>query len=469
MKRYKVILVFLCVSLSCLCTFSGLTQAESPPDLILDPGDPFDNDVPPLLTSSQNLTIEAVNPRYAHLRFDFLLRNDGPGEVARLDVYVAIPPNRDNQRISGLSFSAPYTLLTDRYGQAAAYFRFTNLSSGQQATVSWEGDVEIEAMNYGGEPGQVGGLDQIPSDLVSAYTTNESLYRLESSIIQNAAQVARNGATNPYWIARNIHDFVANRLTYNNDSHWDDAETVYLQQHGSCSEYTFLFIALCRANGLPARYVGGTRQRQDGTYVDTVFHRWAEVYLPPYGWVPIDVTHDDIEGGPPVYTYFGAVTDERFVTTVSGGSSEYLGWNYHVAYWYYYTGNRPDTTRERSFTWQPYSSELRTSPTSLIDLVLPNSTDAVIGSLDIISTNGSYDWSLDAINNNWLQLSKNSGTTPDTVQVLADTTDFSLGSHTGQITLQSSSLGKSVTVPVEVLVVDEIFETYLPFVMKPRQ
>ena len=125
--------------------------------------------------------------------------------------------------------------------------------------MSWEGLVAIEALDYGLDPGLVGGLDQIPADIITTYTTNEAMYRLESQTIQDAAQAAAEGATNPYWIARNVHDFVAERLECVNDHQWDDAETVYLQGHGSCSEYTFLFVALCRANGLPARYVGATR------------------------------------------------------------------------------------------------------------------------------------------------------------------------------------------------------------------
>jgi transglutaminase-like putative cysteine protease len=447
-----------------LSTSLGLARTGSPPDPILDPGDPLENDNAPPLVARQNFAIPAVNPRHAHLTFNFLFRNDGPGEVTRLEVYAAIPSNRDNQVISNLSFSAPYTLLSDGYGQPIAYFQFDTLSPDQQVTVSWDADVEIETMDYGVDPGQVAGLDQIPAEVINTYTTNKSMYRLESLTIQNAAQTAANGATNPYWIARNVHDFVANRLTYLNDHHWDDAETVYLQGHGSCSEYTYLFIALCRANGLPARYVGGTRQRQEGTYVDTVFHRWAEVYLPPYGWIPVDVTHDDTVGGP-VYTYFGALTDERFVTTVSGGDSEYLGWNYHYAYRYYYSGGRPNVTRERGFTWQSYPPQLRVSPSSLTKLVLFDATDAVIGGLDVISTNGAYGWSLSSATS-WLQLDKTSGTTPDTVQVTADATGLDLGSHNGEVVLEFQSLDGDVAVPVEVLVVEEILETFVPVVAK---
>jgi hypothetical protein len=310
----------------------------------------------------------------------------------------------------------------------------------------------------------VDGLDQIPSDIVSTYTTNESMYRLESQTIQDAAQMAIDGASTPYWMARNIHDFVAKRLTYLNNGQWDDAETVYLQQHGSCSEYTVLYIALCRANGLPARYAGGTRQRQEGVYIDTVFHRWAEVYLPPYGWIPVDVTHDDT-GGEPVHTFFGALTDDRFVTTVGGGNSEYLGWNYHYAYTYYWSGSRPNRTRERSFTWIPYPSELRISPSPLSGLALPDSTSSVIGNLDATSTNGSYGWLLDSATS-WLQLDKSSGTTPDTIQVMADTTGLDLGLHTGEVVLRSPSLDRETSVAVEVWVVEEIFMTYLPAIEK---
>ncbi|MCP4541531.1 MAG: transglutaminase domain-containing protein [Chloroflexi bacterium] len=463
MIQRRVLQVCLCIGLLWLSTVVGLTQTETPPDLVLEPGDPIDNDIPLPVASIQSFaSIESVNLRHARLTHDFLFTNSGPSDVTRLDIYIAIPPNRDNQSVSNLTFSAPYTLLTDRYGQSIAYFQFGTISSGQYITVSWEGDVEIKAMDYDIDSSRVAGLDQISPDIVSSYTTAESMYRLDSQIIQDAAQVAANGATNPYWIARNVHDFVAKRLTYLNDHRWDDAETVYLQQHGSCSEYTILFIALCRANGLPARYVGGTRHRQQGIYVDTVYHRWAEVYLPPYGWVPVDVTHDDT-GGEPIYAYFGALTDERFVTTVSGGNSEYLGWNYHNSYRYYCDSSCPTTSRERSFTWTPYSPELRTIPSSLTGLALPNSADSVIGNFDVISTNGSYDWILDS-SPSWLHLNKNSGITPGTVQAMADTTGLGLGPHTGEVVLQFQSLDGNVSVPIEIQIVDEILKIYLPMV-----
>lgn len=382
-----------------------------------------------------------VNPRHYHVTLDTWVMNHGPGELIRVNVYHAVPPNRPYQHISNLSLSSPCTLITDRYGQEVSYCQVDNLSVGEQVTVSWELDVEIEAMNYGVDPGQVTGLDQIPPDIVDTYTRNEFNYHLESRIIQDAAQAAVDGATNPYWIARNIHDFVADHLYYSWDSGWQDAETVYLEGRGRCTEYTWLYIALCRANGLPARYIGGTLVGAGYTG-----HRRAEVYLPPYGWVPVDVTWDDSAGG---HGYFGAVSGTLFVTTMGGGGSELLEWTYINLYRFFPTTNT--LARSTDFRWTRYPSELRVSPPALTGSVPPGSTDAIVGDLDIISTNGSYDWSLGSADA-WLRLSKDSGSTPERIQVIADTTGFDLGTYTGQVTIQSNALGQSVTVPVEVLV-----------------
>lgn len=458
--------IFLLVTLG--IGVGGLSAATSvaheiPPQLEEEQadGDPLINDAPPSSAVSFPLaTTYASNITHSKLTYDFSFHNDGPGTVTQLTVYFAIPTARDNQSITGLTFSAPYTLLTDRYGQAVAQFQFANVGAGQEVAIAWQADVEIWAVDYALDPAVVLGLEHVPADILSAYTGNESMYRLDSPVIQAAAVTAAGGATNPYWIARNVHDFVANRLTYINDGDWDDAETAYTQQHGSCTEYTWLFIALCRANGIPARYVAGSHHRQAGDYVDTVFHRWAEIYLPPYGWVPVDVTWDD-SGDILRHTYFGAVSERCFVTTVSGGNSEYLGWNYNYNYWYLRSGE-VNITRERYFTWVPYPSELRIIPSTLSGMADPN-TQVGIGYLNLVSTNGAYDWALNS-GPLWLSL-LNQGMTPATITVTADATGLPIGVYTDVLDFRSASLDQNVGVPVR-LIVAELVRTYLPLVSR---
>jgi transglutaminase-like putative cysteine protease len=58
---------------------------------------------------------------------------------------------------------------------------------------------------------------------------------------------------------------------------------------GVCQDHAHLFIACCRAAGVPARYVSG--------YVDpghdepAASHAWADVWVRGKGWVSVDVTH----------------------------------------------------------------------------------------------------------------------------------------------------------------------------------
>lgn len=420
------------------------------PDLILDPGDPLYNDAPTQTLSLPSTISEVVNLRHARLTFEFVFVNEGPGTVTTLDIYAVIPPDEGHQRVTDLEFADDYELVADRYDEEMAHIVFEGLDPGESARVSWSADIEIRALDYGLSPEEAGGFEDIPADILEAYLTDEGKYRLDSATIQRAARVAAGGATDPYWTARNIHDFVIRRLSYSNDGQWDDAETVYLQRSGSCSEYTFLYIALCRANGVPARYAAGTRQRKAGIYVDTLFHRWAEIYLPPYGWVPVDVLHDDVSGGPR-YDYFGGISDERFVTTVNGGDSEYLGWNYHYGYAYDYDGTRPEVTRSRRFVWEPYPPELRATMGGITGSVPPGSGEVSLGQLGILTTNGSYTW-LVATVPTWLRLQADRDETPAVAELLVSRADLGSGLHRGEIVLVAPEIGSTVAVPVEVSV-----------------
>lgn len=64
------------------------------------------------------------------------------------------------------------------------------------------------------------------------------------------------------------------------------------QKKGDCSEYSDLFVALCRAKEIPARVITGYTVRFDRIPPK---HHWAEVYLQKYGWVPFDPSWGDVQ------------------------------------------------------------------------------------------------------------------------------------------------------------------------------
>lgn len=56
---------------------------------------------------------------------------------------------------------------------------------------------------------------------------------------------------------------------------------------GDCGVQAMLFITMCRAAGVPARWQSGWESKRDRWNM----HDWAEVYVPPWGWLPCDVSY----------------------------------------------------------------------------------------------------------------------------------------------------------------------------------
>jgi len=71
--------------------------------------------------------------------------------------------------------------------------------------------------------------------------------------------------------------------------------------HADCGQQTLLLMTLLRLNGIPARWQSGW-EFDDATF-DTM-HDWGWLYLAPYGWVPMDVTHGGLDSADPALAWF---------------------------------------------------------------------------------------------------------------------------------------------------------------------
>ncbi len=113
--------------------------------------------------------------------------------------------------------------------------------------------------------------------------------------------------TNPYRIARKLFAAVdeipwAGAREYSTISNIGDY--ALHAGHADCGQQTLLLITLLRLNGIPARWQSGM-VFSDGDY-DNI-HDWGQLYLAPYGWVPMDVTTGRLqlaEGDDPSLEWF---------------------------------------------------------------------------------------------------------------------------------------------------------------------
>ncbi|MBW2979506.1 hypothetical protein DRZ77_01190 [Candidatus Woesearchaeota archaeon] len=67
------------------------------------------------------------------------------------------------------------------------------------------------------------------------------------------------------------------------------ASWVLTYKQGTCDEFTALFVALCRALDIPAKYISGIAYSNIISSFE--MHAWASVYFPNYGWIPFDPTY----------------------------------------------------------------------------------------------------------------------------------------------------------------------------------
>jgi len=266
------------------------------------------------------------------VEFIHQVRNFGPDTVKTLDVYLAIPENQNNQELlEPVVFDPEVTeVLTDKWGQKVAHFRFTDLAPTQFATVRMTASAKLYQTRYFVFPDKVGALDDIPKEIREQYLVDDAKFALGNETIRKAVAEAVGDETSPYWIGRKIFTYLIEHLEYELAGGWNIAPAILERGNGSCSEYSFVYIAMCRAAGLPARYAGSIVVRGDDASYDDVFHRWVEIYLPGYGWLPVDPSRGDTKWPSGQANSFGYLDNRVLITTVGGGGSEYLEWGYNA-------------------------------------------------------------------------------------------------------------------------------------------
>lgn len=296
--------------------------------------------------------------RRARVEYLWALNNYGPSAATDVTLNVALPVELPNQKLltePAFSRTASKTA-RDQWDQPCAVFELGSVPAGSKTALTYSVETEVAAIRFMLVPERTGSLADIPDDIRTKYTADGSRLLIGSPYIQETAKKIVGDEKNPYWIARKIYDFVIDSLHYEMTGGWDVPEVVLKRGSGSCSEYTYSFIALCRAAGLPARYQGSIVVRGDDASIDEAFHRWAQVYLPNYGWVPVDANRGDKESPADQARGFGGLSNRFLITTQGGGDSEYLNWGYNSFAAYKTTGYAKIEEDNLGF-WEPLDGD----------------------------------------------------------------------------------------------------------------
>ncbi len=297
-------------------------------------------------------------------RHDLVLRIEAtcggrPGGVIRdALIRAALPATDERQTITALRCDPePLSVLTDEFGNRFAEWRRSQLRGDEIWRIEISLTAEVRAIIHAPESRSLLSLDQVPEPIAAQYLGSGPKYSRSDPKIVAAARQLRHEATSPLDLAFRANEFVRTHLTYERDGRWDDAAIVLEQGHGSCSEYNFLFLALCREAGLPARWVGATACRSSQLpYEDEVFHRWSEVYLPGHGWFPVDVSRNDGEDGAPINQAFGRISDRLLITMKGDGSETHPLRHAYIAHWESKPSRGATLDIQDKWIWAPFKT-----------------------------------------------------------------------------------------------------------------
>jgi transglutaminase-like putative cysteine protease len=127
------------------------------------------------------------------------------------------------------------------------------------------------------------------------FLTSSKFVSLEAAVWREAIDALPNGVHDLWLDSVAIGSHIYRTCEYvprstNAKTHMIDALQA---RRGVCQDFAHIMLAMCRSQGIPARYVSGYFYNENSAPDENeASHAWVEVFLPGYGWKGFDPTHN---------------------------------------------------------------------------------------------------------------------------------------------------------------------------------
>jgi TPR repeat protein len=140
----------------------------------------------------------------------------------------------------------------------------------------------------------------IESQVYRQYTKEEPHAAFTEKISELSKSITGQ-EENPYLKGKKIYEWICSNIKYSYAAEYSTIRNMSSytldRRYGDCGQEALLFITLCRISGIPARWQSGFLTFPG----KQITHDWAEIYIEPYGWLPVD---------PYMGIYFTSVTED---------------------------------------------------------------------------------------------------------------------------------------------------------------
>lgn len=264
-------------------------------------------------------------PRARSFEFTYVARiPELPSEARNLRLWIPLPEADDHQEISDLEIDSPLPFERHRegeYGNEYLYLEVdgTDVPGPFEITLRFRATRREHrvALNRGN-----GAVAAAPAAgdvrMLARYLAPDRLVPTDGVIAALSEQATR-GKDTPIEKARAIYDYVVSTMKYDKSGEgWGRGDAIYAcnARQGNCTDFHALFIGMMRAAGIPARFEIGFSLPPDKTESEIPgYHCWAQFYVEPYGWIPVDASEAWKHPEKRDY-FFGAHDEDRVLFTL---------------------------------------------------------------------------------------------------------------------------------------------------------
>ncbi len=250
-----------------------------------------------VLSSLPTLAQSALAQKERHFNFHytFTVKNVSPGE--RVRVWIPLAHSDAFQDVTVVSKSGDLPLKQvqqPEYRNEVLYAETAKADQGEyKFSVNYDVVRREHVVLVNGKP--LADVRSAPASRVELARALEAdrLVPVTGTPAQLAAQETK-GATTPLETAKAIYDYVFRTMKYDKSgTGWGHGDTLWAcdSKQGNCTDFHSVFIAMARAEKIPARFQIGFPLPADKHSAEIPgYHCWAEFYLDSSGWVPVDIS-----------------------------------------------------------------------------------------------------------------------------------------------------------------------------------
>jgi transglutaminase-like putative cysteine protease len=239
-----------------------------------------------------------------------------PADAKVSRIWIPLPQSDSYQTIGDLKIQSPVPYTTHRdseYGNEYAYLEVpvNRVAGPAEVRLTFQATRREHRVALG--PNSMAASKRAEAGELRRFLQPDRRVPLAGTIAELSAQQTQ-GIQDPLAKGRAIYEYVIATMRYDKSgTGWGNGDALWActTKRGNCTDFHSLFIGMMRAAGIPARFEIGFPLPTD-QHAGTIpgYHCWAQFYVEPYGWIPVDASEAWKHPEKKDY-FFGAHDDDR--------------------------------------------------------------------------------------------------------------------------------------------------------------